>query len=68
MPEREDFVISTANKQSNFLQHVMTILRAGGSDSGRVLGPQARKALTGLDGVYKLFGKDHNPLGAPQSH
>jgi type I restriction enzyme M protein len=29
-PEREDFVISTSNKQLNFLQHVLTILRPGG--------------------------------------
>lgn len=29
-PEREDFVISTSNKQLNFLQHVMTILKPGG--------------------------------------
>jgi len=30
VPEREDFVISTSNKQLNFLQHVLTILRPGG--------------------------------------
>jgi type I restriction enzyme M protein len=30
MPEREDFVIATSNKQLNFLQHVLTILRPGG--------------------------------------
>jgi type I restriction enzyme M protein len=29
-PEREDFVIATSNKQLNFLQHVMTILKKGG--------------------------------------
>ena len=29
-PEREDFTISTANKQLNFLQHVLTILKPGG--------------------------------------
>ena len=29
-PEREDFVIATSNKQLNFIQHVMTILRPGG--------------------------------------
>src|SRR5437870_9871796 len=28
--ERDDFTISTSNKQLNFLQHVMTILRKGG--------------------------------------
>ena len=29
-PEREDFTISTANKQLNFVQHVLTILKPGG--------------------------------------
>lgn len=29
-PDREDFVIRTSNKQLNFLQHVMTILKPGG--------------------------------------
>lgn len=30
VPERKDFVIKTSNKQLNFLQHVMTILKPGG--------------------------------------
>jgi len=29
-PERDDFTVSTSNKQLNFLQHVLTILRPGG--------------------------------------
>lgn len=29
-PHREDFVIETSNKQLNFIQHVMTILKPGG--------------------------------------
>ena len=29
-PQREDFTISTSNKQLNFLQHVLTILKPGG--------------------------------------
>lgn len=29
-PGREDFVIDTSNKQLNFIQHVMTILKPGG--------------------------------------
>ncbi len=29
-PEREDFTITTSNKQLNFVQHVMTILKPGG--------------------------------------
>jgi type I restriction enzyme M protein len=30
VPEREDFVIGTTNKQLNFIQHVMTTLKPGG--------------------------------------
>jgi len=29
-PDRDDFPVSTSNKQLNFLQHVMTILKPGG--------------------------------------
>jgi type I restriction enzyme M protein len=29
-PEREDFTIATSNKQLNFIQHVLTILKPGG--------------------------------------
>lgn len=29
-PEREDFTVGTSNKQLNFLQHVLTILKPGG--------------------------------------
>lgn len=29
-PEREDFTITTSNKQLNFIQHVLTILKPGG--------------------------------------
>jgi type I restriction enzyme M protein len=29
-PEREDFTIATSNKQLNFVQHVLTILKLGG--------------------------------------
>ena len=30
VPEREDFVIATSNKQLNFVQHIQTILKPGG--------------------------------------
>src|SRR6185369_7293776 len=30
VPDREDFTIETSNKQLNFLQHVLTILKPGG--------------------------------------
>jgi type I restriction enzyme M protein len=30
VPEREDFTVSTSNKQLNFLQHILTILKPGG--------------------------------------
>lgn len=29
-PDREDFVVATSNKQLNFLQHVLTLLKPGG--------------------------------------
>src|SRR6266568_7662098 len=29
-PDREDFTIETSNKQLNFLQHILTILKSGG--------------------------------------
>ena len=29
-PDRDDFTVATSNKQLNFLQHVMTVLRPGG--------------------------------------
>ena len=29
-PDRDDFVVQTSNKQLNFLQHVMTVLKPGG--------------------------------------
>ncbi|MBN8722754.1 MAG: N-6 DNA methylase [Acidobacteria bacterium] len=29
-PKREDFTISTSNKQLNFLQHILTVLKPGG--------------------------------------
>ena len=29
-PDRDDFMVSTSNKQLNFLQHVLTILKPGG--------------------------------------
>ncbi len=29
-PEREDFTVETSNKQLNFLQHVLTVLKPGG--------------------------------------
>jgi type I restriction enzyme M protein len=29
-PEREDFTVATSNKQLNFLQHIMTVLKPGG--------------------------------------
>jgi type I restriction enzyme M protein len=29
-PERDDFVVSTSNKQLNFIQHVLTTLKSGG--------------------------------------
>ena len=41
-PNRDDFLISTANKQLNFVQHVLTIL-----------GPRGRCAMVVPDGILK---------------
>src|SRR4030066_2421469 len=30
MPERQDFTVGTSNKQLNFIQHILTILKPGG--------------------------------------
>ncbi|MBM4467580.1 MAG: SAM-dependent DNA methyltransferase [Chloroflexi bacterium] len=30
VPQREDFTVATSNKQLNFIQHVMTVLKPGG--------------------------------------
>lgn len=30
LPEREDFTVATSNKQLNFMQHILTILKPGG--------------------------------------
>lgn len=30
IPERQDFTVGTSNKQLNFVQHILTILKAGG--------------------------------------
>lgn len=30
VPEREDFTVETSNKQLNFLQHILTVLKPGG--------------------------------------
>lgn len=30
VPERDDFVVATSNKQLNFIQHILTILKPGG--------------------------------------
>jgi type I restriction-modification system DNA methylase subunit len=33
-PDRDDFTIRTSNKQLNFVQHVLTILKPGGPGRG----------------------------------
>jgi type I restriction enzyme M protein len=34
-PDRDDFTIATSNKQLNFVQHILTILKPGGRAAGR---------------------------------
>jgi type I restriction enzyme M protein len=38
-PEREDFTIETSNKQLNFVQHVVSILKPGGRAAAGLPGP-----------------------------
>jgi type I restriction enzyme M protein len=49
-PSREDFTIQTSNKQLNFVQHVLTILKAGGRAAivvpdNVLFGPQAAEVF-----------------------
>jgi len=49
-PDRDDFMVSTSNKQLNFLQHVMTILKprrkGGGSGPGQRAPSPTRRGKT----------------------
>lgn len=58
VPQRDEFVIATSNKQLNFLQHVMTILRPGGRAA--VVVPDNCLFADQAGEVFKIFTEDCN--------
>jgi type I restriction enzyme M protein len=66
-PEREDFTISTSNKQLNFVQHVMTVLKPGGRAA--VVLPDNCLFADQAGEVFKLLTEDcdlHTVLRLPR--
>jgi len=57
-PDREDFTISTSNKQLNFVQHVMTILKPGGRAA--VVVPDNVLFADQAGEVFKVLTEDCN--------
>jgi len=57
-PTRDDFTISTSNKQLNFIQHVMTILKPGGSAA--VVVPDNCLFADQAGEVFKILTEDCN--------
>ena len=57
-PEREDFVVATSNKQLNFLQHVMTVLKPGGRAA--VVVPDNCLFADQAGEVFKIITEDCN--------
>jgi type I restriction enzyme M protein len=55
-PDREDFVIATSNKQLNFLQHVLTILKPGGRAA--VVVPDNVLFATQAGEIFKVLMED----------
>ncbi|MDM7998638.1 MAG: class I SAM-dependent DNA methyltransferase [Dehalococcoidia bacterium] len=65
-PEREDFTIETSNKQLNFIQHVMTILKPGGRAA--VVVPDNCLFADQAGDVFKILTEDcdlHTVLRLP---
>ncbi|MEN6517565.1 MAG: class I SAM-dependent DNA methyltransferase [Methanospirillum sp.] len=66
-PEREDFVIETSNKQLNFIQHVMTILKPNGRAA--VVVPDNVLFADAAGDVFKVLTEDcdlHTVLRLPE--
>lgn len=62
-PEREDFTIETSNKQLNFVQHVLTILKPGGGRAARQL-PLRRPGRRGPEDPDGGLRASHRPAAA----
>jgi type I restriction enzyme M protein len=58
VPDRDDFTISTSNKQLNFLQHVMTILKPGGRAA--VVVPDNCLFADQAGDVFKILTEEFN--------
>ncbi len=66
-PTRDDFVVETSNKQLNFIQHVMTILKPGGRAA--VVVPDNVLFATQAADVFKVLMEDcdvHTLLRLPR--
>ena len=66
-PDRDDFVIATSNKQLNFIQHVMTILKPGGRAA--VVVPDSVLFATQAGEVFEVLMEDcdlHTVLRCPR--
>jgi type I restriction enzyme M protein len=66
-PEREDFTVATSNKQLNFVQHIMTIVKQGGRSA--VILPDNCLFADQAGEVFKLLTEDcdlHTVLRLPR--
>ena len=66
-PDRDDFVIQTSNKQLNFLQHVLTILKPGGRAA--VVVPDNVLFANQAGEIFKVLTEDcdlHTVLRCPR--
>ena len=66
-PDREDFTVSTSNKQLNFVQHILTILKPGGRAA--VVLPDNCLFADQAGEVFKIVTKDcdlHTVLRLPR--
>lgn len=67
IPDREDFVVATPNKQLNFLQHVITTLREGGRAA--VILPDTSLFADQAGDVFRVLVEDcslHTVLRLPR--
>lgn len=66
-PEREDFTVTTSNKQLNFIQHILTILKPGGRAA--VVVPDNVLFADQAGEVFKILTQDcdlHTVLRLPR--
>ena len=66
--ERQDFVVTTSNKQLNFLQHIMTILEHQRPRCGRPAGQRALRGRRRRDVATKAVGRLRSTYDASPAH